>query len=251
MKGDPRQKPGVIVRTRLSWETHFTQIPNAYVRDKRLSFKARGILAFLMSHASGAQVSLASLVEESESDGLAAVRTGVMELEAHGYLTREAIRGGGGTYGTRWHLTEPTIPLFEGDGATAFENRTRSRKPVDNSATAFENRTNTAFENRTHRRTPVKNTYRTTQDNPSTREGESERQSRTPSGDAFDVAASLRSAAQAIDVSGALCGAFGAHRKVQHQYHPLNGRCVHCGERSPYETEVEGAAFDQQTGEVQ
>ncbi|PPH46988.1 hypothetical protein C5D09_06305 [Rathayibacter sp. AY1C9] len=249
MKTEPRQKAGVIVRTKLSFETHFTQIPNAYARDNRMSYKARGILVLLMSHAPGTPVSLQSLADDSDPDGLTAVRTGVMELEQHGYLSREPVREGSGVYGTRWHLTEPTIPLFEGDGTTASENRTRSPKPVDNSRTASENRMATASENRTQRRTLLKNTYRTTQDNPSTRTGESERQSRTPSGDAFDVAASLRSAAEAIDSPSGLCGAFGAHRKVHHQYHPLNGRCIHCGERNPYE--IEGVAFDQQTGEVQ
>ncbi|PPF21017.1 helix-turn-helix domain-containing protein [Rathayibacter sp. AY1A7] len=75
---------------------------------------------------------------------------------------------------------------------------------------------------------------------------ESERQSRTPSDDAFDVVASLRSVLGLDD----LCSAFAARRRIQHQYSPANGRCVHCGERNTRD-EFEGVAFDQQTGEVQ
>ncbi|MFZ4843025.1 hypothetical protein [Mycetocola saprophilus] len=155
---------GTLVRTPLSWETHFTQIPNAYVRDRRLSHKARGILAELMSHTTGTEVSIKAL-SEGTPDGLAAIRSGVTELEHHGYLRRESVRGTRGTYGTKWILTEPTIPLFEAQNHTAYENRTRS---VDNPESAFENRTNTAFENRTQLRTLFKNTYKDSQSNHST-----------------------------------------------------------------------------------
>jgi hypothetical protein len=153
---DIRNVGGTLVRRKLSFEANFTQIPNSYVRDKRLSMKARGILGYLMSQANGQEVSLRSLADDSEPDGLASIRSGVEELERHGYLVRENARGKAGTYGTRWELTEPRKPLFDLVDNTAFENRTRN-------VTAFENRTNTAFENRTNKEHNLRTLSKTSQ----------------------------------------------------------------------------------------
>jgi hypothetical protein len=71
---------------------HFTQISNAALRDPRLSFKARGILAWLASHQDGYGCSVAAIVSDSDTDGKAAVRSALDELEAAGYLTRERVR---------------------------------------------------------------------------------------------------------------------------------------------------------------
>lgn len=71
---------------------NFTMLSNDWVRDKRLSWKARGLLVWLSSHAVGFQVSLDRITKASEKDGKEAVRTAIRELEAAGYLVREKIR---------------------------------------------------------------------------------------------------------------------------------------------------------------
>ncbi|MGW0719823.1 hypothetical protein ACWD3K_34480 [Streptomyces sp. NPDC002778] len=76
----------------------FTQIANALFRDSRLSFKAKGIFGYVSTHTGGWQVTIADLVRLSP-DGREAVRTGLRELEAHGYLIRERLRRPDGTLG--------------------------------------------------------------------------------------------------------------------------------------------------------
>lgn len=66
---------------------NFAQIHNAALADGRLSFKARGILAFLLSRPPGWKTS-AERLAKSGIDGERAVKSGLKELEATGYLKR-------------------------------------------------------------------------------------------------------------------------------------------------------------------
>lgn len=70
---------------------NFTLISNALLRDTRLSLKARGLAAWLWSHAETYSLSVERIADQT-GGGLAAVRTGIQELEAHGYLVRERER---------------------------------------------------------------------------------------------------------------------------------------------------------------
>lgn len=97
-----------IVRTRHVFDAAFTQIPNAWLRDKRLSLKAKGLLAQLMSHAPGWNVSIKSLAEANDC-GLDAIRTAVQELEAAGYLKRSQERGSEGQFAeVTWLTCDPS-----------------------------------------------------------------------------------------------------------------------------------------------
>ncbi|WP_331454078.1 hypothetical protein A6P39_001875 [Streptomyces sp. FXJ1.172] len=75
-----------------------TQIANGLFRDGRLSYKAKGILGYVSMHRNGWQVTVTDLVRVGP-DGREAVRTGLRELEAHGYLIRERLRRPDGTLG--------------------------------------------------------------------------------------------------------------------------------------------------------
>lgn len=66
---------------------HFAQIANSALRDERLSWKSRGLLAYLLSHNEGWETSVDRLVKAGP-DGRDAVRSGLAELTALGYLTR-------------------------------------------------------------------------------------------------------------------------------------------------------------------
>lgn len=73
---------------------NFAQIHNAALADGRLSFKARGILAFLLSRPPGWKTS-AERLARSGPDGERAVKSGLKELEALGYLKRSRTHADG------------------------------------------------------------------------------------------------------------------------------------------------------------
>ncbi|WP_435216386.1 hypothetical protein [Streptomyces sp. bgisy034] len=76
----------------------FTQIANGLFRDSELSYKAKGLLGYVSTHTDGWQVTVTDLVRLGP-DGREAVRTGLKELEARGYLVRERLRRPDGTLG--------------------------------------------------------------------------------------------------------------------------------------------------------
>lgn len=95
-----------IIRGHHSFEDHFTQIPNSWLRDSRLTFKARGLLALIMSHRSGWSISVNSLAEANQ-EGRDAIRAAVNELVALGYLKREQVNDG--RFGEAvWTTQDPT-----------------------------------------------------------------------------------------------------------------------------------------------
>lgn len=95
-----------LIRGHHSFDDHFTQIPNDWLRDKRISLGAKGLLAQLLSHAPGWRISQESLGRDN-GVGRDAIRTLINELLEAGYLMRseERERGekgylGGYTYTT-------------------------------------------------------------------------------------------------------------------------------------------------------
>lgn len=77
-----------IKRGRHSFDDHYTRIHNDWVRDKRLSFKARGLLAYVESHTPEWEISVSWLAANSP-EGKDALRSAIHELEIYGYLKRE------------------------------------------------------------------------------------------------------------------------------------------------------------------
>lgn len=75
---------------------NFSILANGWIRDKRLSWKARGLLLWLASHSAGFEVSLSRIEAASKRDGREAARAAIKELEKAGYLVRSVERGEGG-----------------------------------------------------------------------------------------------------------------------------------------------------------
>ena len=74
-----------ISRVKMTWERDFTIMPNAWLRDPKLSFKAKGLLAYMMSHEPGYILYIDQIMRETlESKG--AISTARKELVEAGYL---------------------------------------------------------------------------------------------------------------------------------------------------------------------
>lgn len=86
----------------------FTIISNAWIRDETLSWAARGLLAWMASHAVGFAYTEATIIEAGplSRDG---VRTLIRELEAAGYLEREREYFPGGGSAVDYILTDPSV----------------------------------------------------------------------------------------------------------------------------------------------
>lgn len=99
-----------IRRSRLKGD--FLQVPNATVRDDRLSHMARGILCELLSRPDGWETTCDAMWQESvskhgkASPGRRAFRAAFAELKEHGYLTSERIVLGNGRHGTVLAITD-------------------------------------------------------------------------------------------------------------------------------------------------
>jgi hypothetical protein len=80
--------------------------------DERLTWKAKGILAYLLSKPDDWQIWVTDLVKRSK-DGEHAVRTGLQELMEQGYATRKQERNDEGKYETlEWTVHEQPLGGF-------------------------------------------------------------------------------------------------------------------------------------------
>lgn len=110
-------------------DERYTTVPNALAQDEDLSWKARGLLLFLLSMPDDWKVRTQHLVDQAP-DGRHALSTGLEELEDAGYLRREKRRGDSGEFdGYDFILSSRPIE----DWSTVAENlqRTGRRKSPD------------------------------------------------------------------------------------------------------------------------
>jgi hypothetical protein len=110
-------------------ESGYSILRNAIVRDDRLSFKARGLLAYLLSHDEGWRVS-ADLLAQQGPDGRTAILSGMKELEEAGYLVRVKDRSEDGTFAT--HTVVYEEPQTESPVCPKSGFPTSDERPSDN-----------------------------------------------------------------------------------------------------------------------
>jgi len=79
-------------------DAEFTMIRNAFLRDGSLSFHARGLGGWLLSHSEGWECSTVSIAKQA-GIGRDQVRRALRELEAARYLRRTRVRTQSGTLG--------------------------------------------------------------------------------------------------------------------------------------------------------
>ncbi|WP_378210035.1 DnaD domain protein [Anoxybacteroides rupiense] len=107
-----------IVRVRKR-ENPFVQIDRTVFEDHSLSWKAKGILGYLLSKPDNWQIYIADL-EKKAKDGRDSVRTGLRELEENGYVRKVRTRGTNGKFaGWEYQVFEtPMISEVTTDGKT-------------------------------------------------------------------------------------------------------------------------------------
>lgn len=79
------------------YNSHFTTVSNTILRDSNLSFKAKGLFAYMYSMADGWNFTIKSIATQ-QRDGYDAVKSGIAELKQHGYIIYEKHSDGTGTY---------------------------------------------------------------------------------------------------------------------------------------------------------
>ena len=96
------------IRVDKNRENPYVMIDKTTVQDKTLSWKARGILAYLLSLPDNWVVYISEMKNHAP-DGEASLRSGMHELETAGYLTKSQERNDTGTFGG-YNYTVHEIP---------------------------------------------------------------------------------------------------------------------------------------------
>ena len=78
-------------------DSNFTMISNVGLKDNRLSFKAKGLLSYMLSLPDD-WIFYESEIVNHATDGKQSVRTGMKELEKFGYLVKEQKRNSKGKF---------------------------------------------------------------------------------------------------------------------------------------------------------
>lgn len=82
-------------------ESDFTQLSNKMLRDARLSWKARGLLAYMLSMPDDWVFYESELINHSEKDGITSLRSAMKELKNAGYVSKVALKDENGKI-KRW-----------------------------------------------------------------------------------------------------------------------------------------------------
>jgi len=99
----------MIIKTKKGKSKDFTVVPNSILTDERISYKARGILMYLLSKPENWIVRVQDIANQAPDMGLTAVRSALKELEAFGYARLEQVRENGRAMGKSWVVYEEPI----------------------------------------------------------------------------------------------------------------------------------------------
>ena len=77
----------------------YTVMSNHHLRDMSLSLKAKGLLSLMLSLPENWDYTMKGLARICK-DGIDSISGGIRELEEHGYLIRERVRGANGQLGS-------------------------------------------------------------------------------------------------------------------------------------------------------
>lgn len=115
---------------------NFTSVANEAVRDSSLSFKARGILVYLMSHSDGWQINV-SYLAKSGNCGRDAVLSGLKELREAGYLEMTKVRNERGQL-SNWEYSVSDYPQSDNPTVVPQSGYPESGYPTSDNPTTKE-----------------------------------------------------------------------------------------------------------------
>jgi hypothetical protein len=99
-------RPSTIFRAAKTKDNPYVMVDKRIIDNVGLSFKAKGILVYLLSRPDGWEVNLMDLANRS-TEGLSAVKSGCKELKEMGYLKHAGIRRADGKFDTViWEVHE-------------------------------------------------------------------------------------------------------------------------------------------------
>lgn len=116
-------------------DRNYTVIDNTFIRDDSLSWRAKGVMTYLLSLPEDWEISMAE-IQRHGTEGRDAFRKIIKELEEHGYLKRMKLKSGEGRFtGIKYHIIENpilenTADGFSGDGIPA-DGIPEDGKPAD------------------------------------------------------------------------------------------------------------------------
>jgi hypothetical protein len=114
---------------RIIHDKDYTKIANAAIKDKRLSFKARGVHHLLLSYPDNWVVNMNHLIGESDRDGRDAIYSAISELKDLGYVVRRRIRKSGGMIDWETEVHELPVDISDDPTAERFPPETTTGKP--------------------------------------------------------------------------------------------------------------------------
>lgn len=136
-------------------ESPYVQIDRAALEDNRLSWKARGILAYLLSKPDDWSIHLFDIVNHG-TEGRDSVRSALKELETFGYAKLELVRSEKGhVAGKEWVICESPTDGFSvrrsspTDGKTDVGKNRQSGNPLHSNNNNSSNNKHTARKNKT------------------------------------------------------------------------------------------------------
>ena len=82
---------------RVDKSSNYVVLDKGFLKDNRLSWKAKGLLSYMLSLPDDWEFYLSELQKHS-TDGMSSLKSGFQELQENGYVTRKRERKGDGTF---------------------------------------------------------------------------------------------------------------------------------------------------------
>ena len=87
----------------------FTQVPNNLLYNPEISFKAKGIWAYMSAKPDGWHFSADRIAEETKEERKA-ILAGLKELSGAGYITAKKLKDGRIEYTLHWEVATTSVP---------------------------------------------------------------------------------------------------------------------------------------------
>jgi len=112
------------------------------LRDERLSWKARGLLAYMLSMPDDWVFYESELVKHSAKDGITSLRSAMKELKHVGYVSKEALKGEDGKI-MKWVTYVDEEPIHNTENLQSGKPTIKENHNVDNDTLLISINTNT------------------------------------------------------------------------------------------------------------